>query len=128
MQGPANTPWEVGLPPPSHRPRGDHTGPHETTGQEQGAHLEAVVASHLHRELVADPLAHFWPLLAIEPAPVLDLAYDPLAFALLGQDPAEPGVVGRTPHDEGPEKDVAREDAGPEEEEDDLGAEQDEVY
>jgi len=44
------------------------------------------------------PLPHFGPFGAIEPAALGDLAaYDPLALALLGQDPAETSVVGRTP-------------------------------
>ena len=43
----------------------------------------------------------------------MDLAYNPLALALLGEDPAKTGGVGRTPENEGDEKEAAGEGAWP---------------
>jgi hypothetical protein len=104
--------------PRVHRTPGPHRRPRARAG---GTHIKVVVAPHLDGELFADPRAHLRPALAIEPAAHLDLAHDPLALALLGQDPAEPGVVSRPPEDKGPEKEMAGEGARPEEEEDELG-------
>ena len=79
-----------------------------------GTHIKVVVAPHLDGELFSNPGPHLRPFRGIEAAALVDLAYNPLALALLGEDPAKTGVVGRTPENEGDEKEAAGEGAWPE--------------
>jgi hypothetical protein len=111
--------------PPLARLARDHG---EREKEREWTHIKVVIASHLDGELLADPRPHLRPSLAIEPAAFLDLAHDPLALALLGQDPAETSVVRCAPEDERPEKEVAGEGARPKEEEGNLEAQQGEVH
>ncbi len=89
---------------------------HEATQRGVGTHIKVVVAPHLDGELFANPGPHLRPLRVVEPAAFVDLANNPLAPALLGEDPAKTGVVGRTPENERDEKEAAGQGARPEEE------------
>ena len=72
-------------------------GAHEATQKRVATHIKVVVAPRLDGELFSNPGPHLRPCRGVEPAALVDLAYNLLALALLGEDPAKTGVVGRTP-------------------------------
>lgn len=67
--------------------------------RDEKTHVERVVFPHFSNELLLDPFSYQRPLFLVEPSAALDFTNDPSPFALFGQDPSQPSVIGSPPED-----------------------------
>jgi hypothetical protein len=71
----------------------------QATDRDMQSHVERIIFAHLPDKLLLNPFSYQRSPFLVKPPTALDFTNDPFPLALLGQDPAQPSVIGGPPKD-----------------------------